>query len=349
MSERILDRLDTSKIIRLNADSGPDSALFSSRDPAQFRLLIGNNRFLFIDEAQRIPDIGINLKILHDQFPNLRILVTGSSSLDLANKILEPLTGRTRTWWLYPMSAQELSAVFGNLNYHRRLEEWLLFGTYPEVVTTPGRDDKITYLTELTNSYLFKDILELANIRNSSVLRHLLKMIALQIGGEVSYNKLGRKLGIATLTVQRYVDLLEKAFVVKTIGGFSRNMRKEITKSKKIYFLDLGIRNSLIDRFNPLALRDDTGALWENFLFIERMKLFRNNRLRGNHFFWRLHTGAELDMVEETEQGITGYEFKFSNKKARAPASWVQNYPGAGFQLVNVDNYLPFVLELPGG
>lgn len=347
LSDKILHQLGNDKILRLNADAAPDSAVFSSRDPAQLRLMIGNNEFLFIDEAQRIPDIGINLKILHDQFPKLRILVTGSSSLDLANKVLEPLTGRTRTWWLYPMSAQELSSAFGTLNYHQRLEEWLLFGTYPEVVKTPGREDKISYLTELTNSYLFKDILELANIRNSNVLRNLLKMLSLQVGGEVSFNELGRKLGVSTLTIQRYIDLLEKSFVLKVVGGFSRNLRKEITKSQKIYFLDLGIRNALIDRFNPLSLRDDIGALWENFLFIERMKLFRNNQLRGNHYFWRLHTGAELDMVEHTENRISGFEFKFRSKKAKAPESWVKTYPEASFELINTENYLPFVLEPP--
>jgi len=299
-----------------------------------------------IDEAQRIPDIGINLKILHDNFPDLRILVTGSSSLDLANRVHEPLTGRTWTFHLHPFSARELTALTGVFEYHNRLAEWLVFGSYPGVLELENQEDKAAFLSELTQTYLYKDVLELGGIKHSSKLRDLLRLLAFQIGSEVSFNELGRQLGLDTATVQRYIDLLEKAFVVKTIGGFSRNLRKEISKKQKIYFYDLGIRNALIVKFSPLSLREDVEQLWGNFLFMERMKLLNNSAKRANQFFWRLQTGAELDYVEETGSTLTGYEFKWGAKTGKMPAAWPETYPQADFHVVNKDNWLPFVLEV---
>ncbi|MFQ5448261.1 MAG: ATP-binding protein, partial [Saprospiraceae bacterium] len=210
-----------------------------------------------------------------------------------------------------------------------------------------ARDKKIRYLGEMTRSYLYKDVLEISNIKNSHVLRDLLRLLSLQIGSEVSYNELGRTLGLSTITVQRYIDLLEQAFVIKVVGGFSRNLRKEIAKKQKVYFLDLGVRNALIEKFAPLNLRDDKGALWENFMYIERLKLFENNLLYANRYFWRLHTGAELDLVEEADGKLAGYEFKFGNRKPKAPKSWMGTYPEATYQVINRDNYLPFILEPP--
>jgi uncharacterized protein len=347
LAQHILQAEDNKKVLYLNGDFNPHVAIFASRDPAQLRLFTTGYDYLFIDEAQRIPDIGINLKILHDHFPQLRIIVTGSSTLDLANRVQEPLTGRTWTFRLYPFSAEELVANIGLLEYQNRLEEWLLFGTYPGVLELGNRDDKATFLDELTQAYLYKDVLELSGIRHSQKLRDLLRLLAFQIGSEVSFNELGRQLGLDTVTIIKYIDLLEKSFVVQTVSGFSRNLRKEISKKQKIYFLDLGIRNALIGQFAPLNMRSDSGALWENFLFIERSKLLSNHKIRAKSFFWRLQTGSELDYIEEYEGRISGFEFKFGSKEMNAPAAWLATYPEATFNVINKTNWLSFLLDIP--
>ncbi|MEQ1746243.1 MAG: ATP-binding protein [Saprospiraceae bacterium] len=344
LAKHLLERLEGKKVLQINADFNPHADVFSSRDLEKLRLFVGGFDYLFIDEAQRIPDIGINLKILHDNFPALRILVTGSSSLDLANNVHEPLTGRTWTFRLYPFSANELVARTHALDYHGRLEEWLLYGSYPGVLEFENRADKAAFLRELTHAYLYKDVLEIGGVRQSGKLRDLLRLLAFQVGSEVSFNELGRQLGLDTATVQRYVDLLEKTFVLKVVSGYSRNLRKEISKKQKVFFEDIGVRNALIDSFSPLNLRDDTGRLWENFLFIERSKLLNNAQTHANQFFWRLQTGAELDYVEEADGRLTGYEFKFGDKTAKPPNAWQETYPEATFQTVNRENWLPFVL-----
>lgn len=347
LAEHIFGQLEGKKVLRVNADFNPHTEVFSSRDPVRLGLFVAGFDYLFIDEAQRIPDIGINLKILHDNFPGLRILATGSSSLDLANRIHEPLTGRTWTFWLHPFSAEELIAPSSALEYHTRLEEWLLYGAYPGVLEITNRNDKETFLGELTRAYLYKDVLELTGLRHSRKLHDLLRMLAFQIGSEVSYNELGRALELDTATVQRYIDLLEKAFVVQTVRGYSRNLRKEISKKQKIYFQDLGVRNALVGQFAPLSLRDDTGRLWENFLFVERSKLLDNHQIGANRFFWRLHSGPELDYVEEYRGRLSGFEFKYGTKEIKAPAVWKETYPEASFGVVNRENYLSWILERP--
>lgn len=347
LAQHVLNQFPDKKVLHINADFNPHAVIFSSRDPAQLRLFVAGYDFLFIDEAQRIPDIGINLKILHDNFPELRILVTGSSSFELANRVQEPLTGRTWTFQLHPFSAQELASNIGNLAYHTRLEEWMIFGSYPGVLELENRTDKAAFLNELSHAYLYKDILELSNIKQSGKLRDLLRLLAFQIGSEVSFNELGRQLGLDAATVSRYIDLLEKTFVIKTLGGFSRNLRKEIFKKQKIYFLDLGIRNALIGQFAPLSMRAGNGAIWENYLFIERQKLLNNQAILANAYFWRLQSGSEIDYIEEFEGQLSGFEFKFGSKIAKMPATWSESYPNASFKTINQDNWLPFLLDVP--
>lgn len=319
--------------------------MLSSRDSARLKSLVAGYSLLFIDEAQRVPDIGINLKILHDQIPDLRIIATGSSSFDLASRVREPLTGRVWTYNLYPISFQELSGLYNRSELDSQLEDRLVFGSYPEVFSIENRDAREDYLYELGDAYLYKDVLELSSIRNSSKIRDLLRLLAYQVGSEVSRSELGTTLGMGKDTVASYIDLLEKSFVVFRLGGLHRNLRKEISRNDKIYFYDLGIRNMVIGDFKPLNQRNDVGQLWENFLIVERMKTLAYSRIHGRRFFWRTYTGAELDYVEEQSGQLSGYEFKYGSKKTHAPKAWKETYPEAGFDLINRDNYLDFILN----
>lgn len=334
------------KILEINADRQPFVEALSSRDFDKLKSLVSGYDLVFIDEAQRIPDIGINLKILHDSLPDLRIIVTGSSSLDLANRIKEPLTGRTWTYKLYPVSVGEWKNHTGANDFELalRLEQWMLFGMYPEALLLENRERKIQYLQELTSSYLYKDILALGNIKYPEKLNQLLKLLAYQVGNLVSIHELSNSLQIHRDAVLNYLDLLEKSFVIFRLGGFSRNLRKEVVKMDKIYFYDLGIRNALIENFSPLSSRTDTGQLWENFLIAERIKKIEYQKLYGNTYFWRTHTGAELDFVEERDGRLHGFEFKWKVAKSRAPTSWLETYDNASYQLVHRDNFLEFVL-----
>lgn len=344
LAKRIVSSFEGKKVLYINADLNPHAEVFSSRDLVQLKLFTAGYDFLLIDEAQRVPDIGINLKILHDNFPALRILVTGSSSLDLANRVQEALTGRTWTFHLHPFSAQELASHFGKLDYHNRRDEWLIYGAYPGVLELENRNDKETFLNELTQAYLYKDVLELGGIRESTKLRNMLRLLAFQIGAEVSMTELGKQVGLDTGTIARYIDLLEKSFVITGVEGFSRNLRKEVSKKRKIYFWDLGIRNALTGQFAAMNKRSDQGGLWENFLFIERAKMLGNSQVFSNRYFWRLQSGAEIDYVEERKGELKGYEFKYGKKQRKAPVSWQNNYPHATYQTINEDNWLAFVL-----
>ena len=333
------------KVLEINADMAPFVEALSSRNLDQLKGLVQGYDLLFIDEAQRIPDIGINLKILHDQIPSLKIIATGSSSLDLANRVKEPLTGRTWTFQLHPISAEEWAKHKGANDFEMglKLDEWLIYGLYPEVLGIENHGRKERYLQELTQSYLYKDLLTLANIRYPEKLRQLLKLLAWQVGSLVSVNELANTLQINRDAVDNYLDLLEKSFVIFRLSGFSRNLRKEMTKMDKIYFYDLGVRNALIENFNSLASRQDTGHLWENFLISERLKTSHYHFRYASRFFWRTQTGAELDLVEETGGQLHGFEFKWGQKPASAPSAWVENYPNATFQCVNRDNFMGFV------
>ena len=332
------------RVLEINADEPRYIDVLSSRDSAKLRSLVAGYDLVFIDEAQRVPDIGINLKILRDQIPKIRILVTGSSSFDLANSISEPLTGRTWTYTLYPIALMELSALFNRFELDSQLEERMVYGSYPEIFSIANRSDREDYLYEIGNAYLYKDVLELSSIRNSAKIRDLTRMLAYQVGSEVSRSELGTALGMSKNTVGSYIDLLEKSFVVFRLSAFSRNLRKEVSRNDKIYFYDLGIRNMIIDNFKPLSQRDDVGALWENFLIVERLKKLVYTRTHAQTYFWRTYTGAELDYVEEREGGLFGYEFKYGAKSAKCPATWNQAYPDAVCGLVNRDNYLDFVI-----
>jgi predicted AAA+ superfamily ATPase len=304
----------------------------------------GKYDLVFIDEAQRVPEIGYAIKLLIDHFPEMKIVITGSSSFDLSNKLGEPLTGRNIMRVLFPLSVFELYNQFGGMNVAEQLDNFLIFGSYPEALQTKSIDDKTEYLIALRDSYLFKDILELENIHNPSKLTDLLKLLAFQIGQQVSLSELGNNLGISKQSVERYLDLLEKTFIIKRVGGFSRNLRKEIVKSSRYYFWDNGVRNALINNFNPLNQRNDLGMLWENFLFMERLKTKHYKRIFSNDYFWRTYDQQEIDLVEERDGNLFGYEFKYSPRKIKIPKAWQKAYPEAKFQVVSKNNFFDILI-----
>jgi len=331
-------------VLEVNADQKRYQDVLSSTDLNQLTRLVAGYNLLFIDEAQRIPNIGLNLKIIHDNIPDLKIIATGSSSFELANKISEPLTGRTWTYILYPISILEWKELLNPFEIDEKLPEYLTYGMYPEIFSYQNELDKMDYLKELINSFLYKDLLELSQIKNSGKIYDLLRLLAFQIGSLVSYSELGKKLGLSTDTVISYIDLLEKVFVIYRMPGFSKNLSKEITKNKKIYFFDVGVRNALIEDFSLPDRRQNIGHLWENFIISERIK--RNNYLRAhlNSFFWRTYTGAELDYVEQGSGKLSGVEIKWGNRLAKAPKTWLDAYKKADFKTINLQNYQDFVL-----
>ncbi len=342
LAKTIIEKIGL-KTLFINADDKIYNDVLSSQDIKQIDRLISGYQLIFIDEAQKIENIGINMKLIIDSHPEIRILATGSSSFDLSNKIAEPLTGRVWTYTLFPVSCEELIDESSEFEYNRDLEKNILYGSYPELFMYKNTKDQIAYLKQLTNSYLYKDILEYADIKHADKINKLLKLIALQIGSEVSLSELSISLGISRETVSRYLDLLEKSFVIYTLRGFSRNLRKEVTKMNKIYFIDLGVRNSIIENFNSLEFRNDAGALWENFLIIERMKKNHYNQNFVSPYFWRLHTGAEIDYLEDGGGKLMGYEFKFGKNISKSKESWLKTYPKAKFKLINQKNYLDFI------
>lgn len=333
------------KTLSLNGDQSRFLDILSSLDLAKIKSLVQGYDMLFIDEAQRIPEIGLALKIILDSMPNLKLLVTGSSSLDLASKVSEPLTGRVWTYHLYPISFYELSQSQNKAELNYSLEERLIYGSYPELFSLEGGTFKRECLQNLSDAYLYKDLLEFGDIKNSSKIRDLLKLLAFQVGSEVSLTELCSTLGMSKDLVARYIDLLEKSYIIFRLKGFNRNLRKEVTKMDKIYFHDLGVRNILIDNLKPLKGRDDLGSLWENFLIVERMKLLAYTQDLASTYFWRTYTGAELDYVEDKGGKLYGFEFKAGNKVKFAPKSWSETYPSSEFLCVNRENYLDFILK----
>lgn len=340
--KEILSKLPTDKKVRmLNLDNSSDQTLLAQGDFETLNRIFVKDDFIFIDEAQRLPNIGIILKLLIDNYGSSKqIIATGSSSLNLLDSTSEPLTGRKFTYNLYPLSIQEIYA--DELLLKTNLESNLLYGFYPDVVTQKSNEDKIRILRELSTSYLYKDILEFQNIRNPEVLAKLLQLLALQIGSEVSYSELASKLGVDYKTVERYIDLLEKSFVIFRLSAYASNKRREISKNKKIYFYDLGIRNTIIDNFNPMNLRTDMGPLWENFLVAERLKYRSYNKIYAKQYFWRTYDDSEIDLVEDHGGKLFGYEFKLSKNKGKIPESW-QKYEGSSYEVINRDKLLDFV------
>lgn len=331
------------EVLSLNGEDHDAISLLSERSISNYRNLLRGIDLLVIDEAQQIPEIGQKLKLMVDEIPNIRIIASGSSSFDLNNQAGEPLVGRNFQFYLPPFSQQELSMIENRLATRQNLENRLIYGSYPEVIGMEFNNDKHEYLQNMINAYLLKDILSIEGIRNANKMTDLLRLIAFQTGNEVSYDELGRQLGMSKNTVEKYLDLLSKVFIVFRLGAFSQNLRKEVTKAGKWYFYDNGIRNALISNFSPLSLRQDIGQLWESYLISERLKNIDNRVENCDHFFWRTYDGQELDLIEKSENKLSAYEFKWSKKKVRVPAAFTRAYPGVAIQIINRENYLPWL------
>lgn len=327
----------------LDGEEIENQRFFETINPQKIQLLMGNKKILIIDEAQRILNIGSKLKIIIDHLPDIQLIVTGSSSFDLCNKINEPLTGRKWEYQMFPLSFQEMVNHHGFLNEKKLLTHRMVFGYYPDIVVQ--HDDKIKLLKSLTESYLYKDILQWENIRKSERLIKLLQAIAFQIGSQVTYNELSRICGLDVKTIEKYIDLLEKSFVIFRLSSFSRNLRSELKFSRKIYFYDNGVRNALISNFNDVEMRNDTGALWENFLISERIKKLNYEQKFANYWFWRTTNQKEIDYIEEYNGELSSFEFKWNPKKQEKPVKeFISNYPDASYKIITPENIEDFIL-----
>ena len=331
--------------LHLNGEDVDDSNLLKVRSVANYKRLLANTKLLVIDEAQNIPEIGLILKLIVDTIEGIKVIATGSSDFDLSNKLGEPLVGRKNTIYLFPFSQIEFSQYENYKETAIKLQERLLFGSYPELEKYSDWNDKISYIKEIINSYLLKDILLFEGIRQADKILDLLKLIAFQVGQEVSLQELARQLGISKNTVESYLDLLAKVFVIYKVTGFSRNLRKEITKSNRWYFFDNGIRNGIINNFTLLENRTDVGALWENYLASERIKKQNYLKINTTNHFWRTYDQQELDWLEELDGKLNGFEFKWNeNRKAKIPTAFAKAYPEATFEVINKENYLEFIV-----
>ncbi|MEQ1747632.1 MAG: ATP-binding protein [Saprospiraceae bacterium] len=330
------------KVLLLDCDERDDRDLLTDTTSTELRAHIGEAELVLIDEAQRVKNIGLTLKLFTDKISEVQVIVTGSSSLDLSNQINEPLTGRKSEHMMFPLSTSELIDYHGQSAETRLLHRRLLYGFYPEVVNNPGNETNA--LRDISKSYLYKDLFAFREIRKPELLENLLKALALSLGNEVSFNELAVITGSDQLTVQRYLDLLEKSFVIFRLSAFSRNLRQELTRTRKIYFYDNGIRNAILNNFLPLENRADTGALWENFLVSERLKWLRYSGKHPNTYFWRTKTGQEIDYLEEQDGHIAAYEFKWNPKRTvKLPQAYSDAYPGSTFEVIQPENYLKFV------
>ena len=329
--------------LSLNGDDVITHDLLAERSIANYKRLLGNVRLLFLDEAQEIPGIGKKLKLMVDEVEGLRILATGSSAFELNNQMGEPLVGRMRTFFLHPIAQMELNSLQNSLQIRSALEERLVLGSYPELFHIASWEEKIKYLRELVNAYLLKDILAFEGIRKRDLVLNLLRKLAFRSGSEISLEGLGKELQISKNTVEKYLDLFRKIFIVYDLPGFSRNLDNEITKKRKWYFRDNGIRNALTGNFQRLAQRDDAGLLWESYLQSERLKRTEYLDMNIESYFWRTHSQQEIDLIESGEKGINAFEFKFKEADAKIPPLFAKSYPDAGFSTIHPRNYLDFV------
>jgi len=334
---------ENNSVLFVNGDDIIVRQYIESQSIQTLRDFVGNHRLLVVDEAQYVEKIGLNLKLIVDHIPEIKVIVTGSSSFDLARDVGEPLTGRKYVLKLFPLSQMEISKIEKRHETTASLESRLIYGSYPEVVLIRDNRRREDYLRELIQSYLFKDILSLEGIRYANKLVRLLQLLAFQIGKQVSFAELGKQLSMSKNTVERYLDLLEKVFVIYRLSGFSRNLRKEITKSQRYFFYDTGVRNALIGNFNPLAVRNDLGELWENYIITERMKRQEYLRKVTNSYFWRTYDKKEIDLVEEREGRLFGYEVKWKKERVKIPRDWTSGYPDAAFEVIHRENYLKFI------
>lgn len=330
------------KCLWLNGEDENVAALLENRSTANYKRILGGYQLLIIDEAQYIPAIHQKVKLMIDEIKPLHIIITGSSAFDLQQGS-EPLVGRSISYQLFPIAQMELSTTESLLETKQNLEERLIYGSYPEVVTINSLPEKRQYLSELVNTFLLKDILAFEDIRNPQKIKDLLVLISYQIGNEVSSDELGKQLGMSKNTVDRYLDLLTKVFVICKRTGFSRNLRKEVVKSSRWYFYDNGIRNALINNFNLLAVRQDVGMLWENYMCSERIKFNTYSSKPVNSHFWRTYDQQEIDLIEEADAQLAAFEMKWKQGKARLPVAFGKAYPNANFEIITNDNYLEFI------
>ncbi|MDD3130565.1 MAG: ATP-binding protein [Bacteroidales bacterium] len=334
--------LKTKDYLLLDGDDPKTRTLLSASNTEQIRSILGNNQFVFIDEAQRIDGIGLTMKIITDKFKEVQLFASGSSSFDLSNKINEPLTGRKWEYQLFPISWEEYENHHGYLYSEQQLENRLLYGFYPDVLNNPG--DEIPILRNLVSSYLYKDILSFADLRKPEVLDKLVQALALQVGSEVSYSELAQIVNVDKNTISKYIDILQKGYIIFRLGSFSRNIRNEIKTSNKIYFYDNGVRNMIVGNFSPLEIRSDKNALWENFLISERVKQIEYKQSLARIYFWRTKQLQEVDFVEEESNKITGFEFKWKKKtNVRLPKSFTETYD-AESRIIDVENFREFVV-----
>lgn len=331
-------------VLWMNGDEPDIQNLFKEMTSTRIRAIMGSKRILVIDEAQRIPDIGLRIKLITDQVQDVQVIATGSSSFELANKVNESLTGRKREFQMYPLTFEEMATHTTFLEETRMIPHRMVYGYYPEIVTNPG--DEHDTLKELTDSYLYKDILNLESIKKPDKLTRLIKALALQIGSQVSYNEIGNLIGLDSKTVERYVDVLEKSFIIFRLGSYSRNQRNELKSSRKIYFWDLGIRNAVIGNLSQVENRTDVGELWENFAIAERMKKNVYSRNFSQSYFWRTRQQQEIDYIEEENGLLYSFEFKWNERKANAkcPESFKNAYPEAAFKVITPKNIEEFLM-----
>lgn len=334
------------KSLLVNGESMDTIRLFADRSASNYQRLFNGIDLLAIDEAQHIPEIGLKLKLIVDELPDLAVIATGSSSFDLQNQAGEPLVGRSTQFMLTPLSAEELSKTETSFETLTQTEHRLTYGYYPELLSLLTETEQKEYLIDVVDAYLLRDILALDGVKHAQKLHDLLRLIAWQIGSEVSLDEIGKQLSLSRNTVERYLDLLQKVFVLYRIGGFSRNLRKEVSKASKWYFQDIGIRNAILRDFRPFAERPETerGALWENYIISERMKRNLNHRLNLQFHFWRTYDHQEIDLLEDDGMHLTAFEIKAGKKTPKAPKSFTAAYPNSGFEVVNRETFMDFIL-----